>query len=109
VNRPELLAPAGDFASIDAALDHDADAVYVGIGSFNLRAHAANFAPGDLPELLERIHGRKKKCYYAFNIMPDCRQLYAMEQLLGELAAAGTLPDAFIDRADHRYRKGTPA
>lgn len=93
---PELLAPAGDFASVDAALDHGADAVYVGVGAFNLRAHAANFAPDDLPELLNRIRGRKKKCYYTLNIMPDCLQLRTMEKLLSELAAACTLPDALI-------------
>ncbi|MBN1577628.1 MAG: U32 family peptidase [Chitinispirillaceae bacterium] len=96
MNRPELLAPAGDFASVDAALDHGADAVYAGIGPFNLRAHAPNFTPDDLPELLERIHARQRKLYVAFNIMPDRQRLTAMEKLLRKLAGAGTLPDAFI-------------
>ena len=35
---PELSAPAGSFESVQAACDHGADAVYIGIGRYNLRA-----------------------------------------------------------------------
>jgi putative protease len=96
MKQPQLLAPAGDFASVDAALDHGADAVYVGIGPFNLRAHAPNFLPEDLPELIERIHNRGRLLYFAFNIMPEPERLPEMEQILRTLTTSGTLPDAFI-------------
>lgn len=94
--NPQLLAPAGDFASVDAALDHGADALYVGVGKFNLRAHAPNFSPEDLPELIDRVHRRNRKVYYALNIMPDNRVLPEITSLIITLAETGTLPDAFI-------------
>lgn len=41
--RPEIMAPAGDFACLDAAIKAGADAVYFGIKGFNMRAGAKNF------------------------------------------------------------------
>ena len=43
MNKPELLAPAGDLERLKAALLYGADAVYIG-GTFNLRANANNFS-----------------------------------------------------------------
>jgi U32 family peptidase len=96
VTLPELLAPAGDFASIDAAIDHGADALYVGIGQFNLRAHAPNFTIDDVPELLQRIHSRKKRVYFALNTMPDTEMLLGIERFLQSLLSVNMFPDAFI-------------
>ena len=39
-NAPELLAPAGDMTSLQAALDAGADAVYLGLGSYNMRSRS---------------------------------------------------------------------
>jgi len=96
VTLPELLAPAGDFASVDAALDHGADAIYTGIGTLNLRAHAPNFATSDIPELVNRVHSRNKKVYVTLNTMPNERQLEEIEDFLHSLANRDTLPDALI-------------
>ena len=50
--RPEILAPAGDFVCLQAALDAGADAVYFGLGRFNMRARSGvNFKMDDLPEI----------------------------------------------------------
>lgn len=93
---PELLAPAGDFASVDAALDHGADAVYTGVGTLNLRAHAPNFSTEDIPELIERVHSRKRSIYFTLNTMPDNRQIEETKRYLQQLKAANTFPDALI-------------
>ena len=51
VKKPEILAPAGDFVCLQAALDSGADAVYFGLGTFNMRARSGvNFKAEDLPE-----------------------------------------------------------
>jgi len=50
--RPELLAAAGDWAALRAAVANGADAVYCGLQDFNARLRAANFAA---EELLETI------------------------------------------------------
>ena len=46
--RPELLSPAGNFEKMVAAIHYGADAVYLGVGTFNARRSAKNFAPEDL-------------------------------------------------------------
>ena len=53
--RPEILAPAGDFTCLQAAIDAGADAVYFGLGTFNMRARSGvNFKIEDLPEIARR-------------------------------------------------------
>src|SRR5690349_8784923 len=41
--QPELLAPAGDFDAMRAAVANGADAVYFGLSNFNARHRATNF------------------------------------------------------------------
>ena len=53
--KPEILAPAGDFTCLQAAIDAGADAVYFGLGTFNMRARSGvNFKVEDLPEIARR-------------------------------------------------------
>ena len=55
VKKPEILAPAGDFTCLQAAIDAGADAVYFGLGTFNMRARSGvNFKLEDLPEIARR-------------------------------------------------------
>ena len=55
MTRPEILAPAGDFTCLQAAIDAGADAVYFGLGTFNMRARSGvNFKLEDLPEIARR-------------------------------------------------------
>ena len=48
--RPELLAPAGDWDALRAAVANGADAVYFGLSQFNARHRATNFTLEQLPE-----------------------------------------------------------
>ena len=43
MKKAEILAPAGDFTCLKAAIDAGADAVYFGFGTFNIRARSASF------------------------------------------------------------------
>lgn len=56
VRKPEVLAPAGGWLQLRAAVENGADAVYFGLSSFNARARAANFAPEELPEVSLPFH-----------------------------------------------------
>jgi putative protease len=94
--HPELLAPAGSFACAEAAFAHGADAVYAGIGKFNLRAHSPNFEPDEFGELLKLAAAGGKRVYGAMNIMPSDDMLLQLEETLRRLADARSLPDAFI-------------
>jgi putative protease len=93
---PELLAPAGSFACAEAALAHGADAVYAGIGRFNLRAHSPNFTALEFGELLKFASGAGKRVYGVLNIMPSDDMLAPIEETLRRLAERRALPDAFI-------------
>ena len=53
----ELLAPAGNFECLRAAVANGADAVYFGLNSgFNARARAENFAIEQLPDVIRFLH-----------------------------------------------------
>ena len=68
MRKPEILAPAGDFTCLQAALDAGADAVYFGLGTFNMRARSGvNFKEADLPEIARRCREKGVKAYLALN------------------------------------------
>jgi len=94
--HPELLAPAGTFACAEAAFANGADAVYAGIGKFNLRAHSPNFDFDEFGELLKLASVSKKRVYCAMNIMPNDDMLSSLEETLRKLADARLMPAAFI-------------
>ncbi len=67
---PELLAPAGSFASLRAGIDAGADAVYFGISDFNMRATASvNFKPTDLKKLTTLCKEHNVKTYLTVNTL----------------------------------------
>ncbi len=67
--RTEILAPAGNFDSLTAAVRSGADAVYFGTGNFNARKNAANFEGFELERAVDfcRLHG--VKCHIALNTL----------------------------------------
>ena len=52
----ELLAPAGSVEALDAAISEGADAVYLGLKSFNARLRGANFAWNQAQATVEALH-----------------------------------------------------
>ncbi|RMD74997.1 MAG: U32 family peptidase [Lentisphaerae bacterium] len=95
IRIPELLAPAGDLASLHAAIDAGCNAVYFGIRSgFNMRVGARNFAVSDLPRLTRLCHQAQVKAYLAVNTLVYESELNKLERLMGKAAEAGV--DAVI-------------
>ena len=64
----ELLAPAGNFEKLQAALIYGADAVYIGGKNFNLRAYGDNFDDAEILKAVDFTHKRGKKIYVTVNI-----------------------------------------
>jgi len=92
---PELLAPAGDWECLRAAIENGADAVYLGLrGGHNARARAANFALEELPEVMATLHHRGVKGFVTLNTLVFPRELDDLEPLVRRIAEAGT--DAVI-------------
>ena len=65
---PELLAPAGGMRQLRAAVRFGADAVYVGMKHYSLRAYAGNFDDVQLKEAVALVHGAGKRLYVTMNI-----------------------------------------
>jgi len=65
---PEILAPAGSFASLRAAIKAGCDSIFFGISDFNMRATASNnFSEEDLPKLTSLCKEHGIKTYMTLN------------------------------------------
>ena len=67
---PELLCPAGNRESLEAALHFGADAVYGGMKHYGLRAYAGNFDGDELRAAIGRTHEAGARFYVTMNIFP---------------------------------------
>jgi len=91
---PELLAPAGSPEALDAAIAEGADAVYLGLKSFNARMRSANFAYSQFEGALRSLHRMGRRLYVTVNTVFEQREADRIYQLLKYLAAVG--PDGII-------------
>ncbi len=104
---PEILAPAGGRAQFLAALQSGADAVYLGLPSFNARARADNFSLADLRELLPLAHAFDMKVLVTFNILLKDGELAHAIETLAELEELGVhaiiVQDLAVARLVRKY------
>lgn len=68
LNKIELLAPAGNLNKLKTAFHFGADACYLGLNKFGLRAFAGNFSFADLNKAVKLAHSLNKKIYVTLNI-----------------------------------------
>ena len=81
--KMELLAPAGSFPSLIAAVNAGADAVYFGLQEgMNMRANAKNFSIKDLPKVVEICKPRNVKKYLTLNTIVYDNELGKVEKLI---------------------------
>lgn len=69
MKRVELLAPAGNFDCLKAAINNGADAVYLGGTNFSARAFATNFDNLEIIEAIKYAHLRNVKVYVTLNTL----------------------------------------
>lgn len=91
---PELLAPAGDFESLVAAVSGGADAVYVGGESFGARAYAKNFNIEELRRAVRYTHLHGVKLYVTVNTLIYDKEMKELSDYIAELWKMGV--DALI-------------
>ena len=66
----EIMAPAGNFECLMAAIQGGADSVYFGVGNLNMRSHSANnFTNEDLAEVVRICRQHGVKTYLTLNIV----------------------------------------
>ncbi|PIZ81766.1 protease [Candidatus Pacearchaeota archaeon CG_4_10_14_0_2_um_filter_30_11] len=83
-NKFELLAPAGDFSMLVAAIKAGADAVYFGLKEFSMRDNAKNFNIEDLTEI-NKICGKKIKKYLTLNVIIYEEEIKKVEEILKKI------------------------
>ena len=91
----EIMAPAGNFECLMAAIEGGADSVYFGVGNLNMRSHSANnFQPEDLAEVVRICRQYGVKTYLTLNIVLYQEDIEPSHKALDAAKAAGV--DAVI-------------
>ncbi|WP_198402147.1 U32 family peptidase [Paenibacillus crassostreae] len=90
----ELLAPAGDWDCMRAAVANGADAIFFGVEKFNARARANNFRMAELPEIMAFLHSYGVKGFLTFNILVFENEMEDAKELIDACVDAGV--DAVI-------------
>ena len=86
----ELMAPAGNFESMQAALDNGCDSIYFGVEQLNMRARATvNFVLDDLPEIARRCNEKNVRTYLTLNTIIYDHDLSLVKTLLTKAKEAG--------------------
>ncbi|PHQ56540.1 MAG: collagenase-like protease [Lutibacter sp.] len=98
--RIELMAPAGSFESMQAALDNGADSIYFGVEQLNMRARASiNFTLDDLQEISERCKAKNVRTYLTLNTIIYDHDLSIVKTLIQKAKEANITAVIAMDQA----------
>ncbi|MEF2968934.1 U32 family peptidase [Paenibacillus sp. M1] len=89
LDKPELLAPAGNLEKLKFAIHYGADAVYIGGQKYGLRSNADNFSFEEMREGVEFAKKYGAKVFVATNIYAHNEDLEGIEEYLRNLYEAG--------------------
>ena len=104
--RIELMSPAGDFTSLQAAIENGADSVYFGVEQLNMRARASmNFTIDDLPEISRRCKEKNVRTYLTLNTIIYDHDLSIIKTLLDKAKAADLTAVIAMDQAVIAYAR----
>ncbi|MFO7721033.1 MAG: U32 family peptidase [Gillisia sp.] len=96
----ELMAPAGNFESLQAAIQNGADSVYFGVEQLNMRARASvNFTMDDLSEIVRRCEEKNMRTYLTLNTIVYDHDLSVVKTLLNKAKEAGITAVIASDQA----------
>ncbi|WP_341281819.1 U32 family peptidase [Paenibacillus sp. FSL H8-0537] len=89
LDRPELLAPAGNLEKLKFAIHYGADAVYIGGQKYGLRSNAGNFSFEEMREGVEFAKRYGAKVFVATNIYAHNEDIGGLEEYLRNLEEVG--------------------
>lgn len=107
----ELMAPAGDFAAMQAAIDAGANSVYFGVEQLSMRARSTmNFVIEDLEEVVARCKPKNVKTYITLNTIIYDHDLGVAKRIIDKAAEVGITAVIASDQAVIQYakKKGLP-
>lgn len=96
----EIMAPAGSWEALRAAIQGGADSVYFGVEKLNMRARSShNFTTADLPEIVALCRKHGLKSYLTLNIVVFDEEINEMKEVLAAAAGAGITAVIATDQA----------
>jgi len=100
LRKIELMAPAGSFESLQAALDNGADSIYFGVEQLNMRARASiNFTLDDLKEISKRCSEKGVRSYLTLNTIIYDHDLSIVKTLIVKAKEAKITAVIAMDQA----------
>ncbi len=99
-NIIELMAPAGSWEALQAAIDNGADSIYFGVEQLNMRAMSSiNFTLEDLPQVVERCKANGVRSYLTLNTIVYDHDLLMAKKLINAAKDAGISAVIVADQA----------
>ena len=100
----EIMAPAGSWESLQAAIQAGADSVYFGIERLNMRSRSSsNFTTEDLHRIVERCKEAGVKSYLTINTIIYDEDLELMREIVDNAKEAGVSAIIAADVAVMQY------
>ncbi|QXP65996.1 MULTISPECIES: peptidase U32 family protein [unclassified Polaribacter] len=100
MQKIELMAPAGNFESMQAALDNGCDSIYFGVEQLNMRARASvNFTLDDLEEISKRCSEKNVRTYLTLNTIVYDHDLSIVKTLIKRAKEANITAVIAMDQA----------
>lgn len=102
----ELMCPAGNFESLQAALDNGADSIYFGVEQLNMRARSSvNFTLDDLEEISKRCSQKGVRTYLTLNTIIYDHDLSIIKTVLDRAKSASITAVIAMDQAVIAYAR----
>lgn len=106
VTKMELMAPAGSYEALAAAVKAGANSVYFGVEQLNMRTKSThNFTMEDLPEIARVCKENGLKSYLTLNTIVYDHDVSLMKRILDETKASGITAVIASDHAVMNYAK----
>ena len=102
----EIMAPAGNFECLVAAIQGGADSIYFGVGNLNMRSHSANnFNPDDIEKIVSLCNEHGVRSYLTLNIVLYNDDIEPMKEALEAAKKAGITAVIASDMAAISYAR----
>ncbi|MBE6230116.1 MAG: U32 family peptidase [Bacteroidales bacterium] len=102
----EIMAPAGNFECLMAAIQGGADSIYFGVGNLNMRSHSANnFNPDDIEKIVGLCNEHGVRSYLTLNIVLYNEDIEPMKEALEAAKRAGITAVIASDMAAISYAR----
>ncbi len=104
-NNIEIMAPAGSYESLMAAINAGADSIYFGVEQMNMRSRSANFTFDDLPNVVKICKEHSVKSYLTVNTIVYDHDMALVKKICDAAKKAGVSAIIGMDIAAIQYAR----